>query len=221
LSSTFSDRLRRHAVERPSHAAVVTCAFTLTYEDLADRVGGGCAYLRSRGILPGMPVGVHLDDETEHLMASLSLMAMGAGPITLASHDTPWLHARLVDRLAVEHVIAAPGAQAPPGTRTIEWPGRATAPAPLPAASGGGHPLLYLRTSGTTGDANIVAFTDAQFAAQAARHLDYVDERLLRLARSSITTQSGTACTAHGRAGRTCFVHATRPTSSTSRSATA
>lgn len=49
----------------------------------------------------------------------------------------------------------------------------------LPADSLG---RILLKTSGTTGDFNVVPFTEADIGAQSARHAEYRDERLLRLA---------------------------------------
>jgi long-chain acyl-CoA synthetase len=183
LSSSFLERLSQHADRRPQHAAVVTASVTLNYGDLLRRVQAGLEYFRGQGIVPGAVVGLTLEDEVDHLIATLSLMAAGAGQITLATHDTPMLRARLAERVDVSHVVAASDAYRVSGTAFIQFPRQevasSTLAAEVPAALGS---TLFLKTSGTTGDMNIVAFREEQIAAQAHRHDDYADERLLRLA---------------------------------------
>lgn len=183
LSPGFFERLSRHADRRPQHAAIVTASVTLNYGDLLRQVQAGLEYFRRQGIVPGAVVGLTLDDEVDHLVATLSLMAAGAGQITLATHDTPILRARLAERVHLSHVIAASDAFRVAGTAFIPFPSQEPASSTLAAAVRAEHgSTLFLKTSGTTGDMNIVAFREKQIAAQAARHDDYSGERLLRLA---------------------------------------
>lgn len=180
----FLDRLRELACQRPEHPAVYGVQGEWGYAELAGRVEAACVYLCQRGIGPGAIVGLTLAEETEHLVATLALLACGARHIVLATHDPVPLHRQLAARVGVTHQLARPGAAALEGATRIDWPGidlPATADlgaAPIEPAAG----TLVLRTSGTTGRANLVAFDEAQIAAQAARHADYLDERLLRMA---------------------------------------
>jgi long-chain acyl-CoA synthetase len=183
LSSGFFEKLSQHADRRPQHPAIVTASGTLNYGDLLRQVQAGLEYLRKQGIVPGAVVGLTLDDEVDHLVATLSLMAAGAGQITLATHDTPILRARLAERVHVSHVIAANDGFRVAGTVFIQFPRQERASTAMAVELPAGHgSTLFLKTSGTTGDMNIVAFREEQIAAQSARHDDYAGERLLRLA---------------------------------------
>ncbi len=182
MSPGFCERLRHHAARRPGHAAIATARDSLSYAQLLRRVEAGLGYLRRHGIAQGAVVGLALDDEVEHLIASLSLMAAGATQITLATHDAAALRARLAERVRVSHVLSASDAYRIPGTTFLNFPGQEQASAALADDLPADVATLFLRTSGTTGDMNIVAFSERQIADQAARHDDYAGERLLRLA---------------------------------------
>ncbi len=178
----FLDRLREHARQRPDHAACCDARGEWGYADLLSRVMAACGQLHRRGIGPESVVGLALDDEAEHLVATLGLLGVGARQIVLATHDPAPLHQELAARLRITHVLARQGIAPPKDTVVIEWPCAETPgdldAAPIAPATG----RLILKTSGTTGTVNLVAFDEDQIAAQAARHADYRDERLLRLA---------------------------------------
>lgn len=183
MSPGFFGMLSLHAKRRPLQAAVVTATETLSYTDLLRRVNAGLGDLRKHGVCPGAVVGLTLDDEVEHLVATLSLMAAGAGQITLATHDAPIQRARLAERVHLTHVISSHEMFRIAGTGFIHFPSQNMASSAIAAEAPAEHgSTLFLKTSGTTGDMNIVAFREDQIAAQAARHDDYSDERLLRLA---------------------------------------
>ncbi len=180
----FLNRLRELAGDRPGHPAFCDARGECSYATLLSRVEAARGALWRQGIGQGAVVGLALDDEAEHLVATLALLAAGARQIVLATHDPPAVHQQLVARVGVTHVLARPGAALPPGVARVDWPcadgladAEREAVAPVPAAG-----LLLLKTSGTTGSMNLVAFDEGQIAAQAARHADYRDERLLRLA---------------------------------------
>ena len=83
----FLVRLRELACQRPSHAAVCDARGEWDYAELAQRVEAACSQLCGQGIGPGSVVGITLDDEVEHLVATLALLARGARQIVLATHD--------------------------------------------------------------------------------------------------------------------------------------
>lgn len=174
-------RLGEHAQRRPHHAAVVAPAGSLDYLTLLARVEAGAAFLGAQGLGAGSVVGLTIDDELEHLIATLALLRLGARQIVLATHDAEPLLARIAARVGVAcRLLGGRDAAPAAGTATLRWPGAALPAAAPQGATAGGQ--LYLKTSGTTGDMNIVAFDEAQIAAQAERHADYRDERLLRVA---------------------------------------
>lgn len=184
MNDSVWHRLRAHASARADHPAVVSDRLEWTYRELLAEVHARATAWREAGIDHRATVGVRLDDEAWHLVATLALLAVGARQIVLASHDARSLQVQIATQVGVTHVLAADAASALPGTAWLAWPRTADVacvpPCALPPATG--TALLYLKTSGTTGRMNIVAFADMQIAAQSARHADYRDERLLRLA---------------------------------------
>lgn len=175
-------RLAEHARQRPHHAAVVAPAGSLDYRTLLARVEAGAAFLSAQGLGADSVVGLTIDDELEHLVATLALLRLGTRQIVLATHDAEPLRARIAARVGVTcRLLGSRDADTAAGTAVLRWPGADLPPAPAPQGTPAGG-RLYLKTSGTTGDMNIVAFDEAQLAAQAERHADYRDERLLRVA---------------------------------------
>ncbi len=160
---TFIEVLASHG----DKVAVVSDAVTLTYAELLGRVLERKQQYASAGITPGSVVGLEIGDEVEHLIASLSLLAAGARHVTLATHDSDPVKAALAARVGATIRITADGVSGTPAADT-----GATAT----------EGQVYLKTSGTTGDMNIIAFTEAQIGDQAGRHPEYASERLLRLA---------------------------------------
>jgi long-chain acyl-CoA synthetase len=177
----FRDRLRELAEQRPDHPAVCDVQGEWGYAELTDRVEAACRQLRLQGIGPEAMVGITLADEAEHLVATLALLATGARQIVLATHDPATMHRQLATRAGLTHLLADASVSALDGVARVDWPCiGAPAAIALPVLPATG--TLVLRTSGTTGDVNLVAFDEAQIAAQAERHADYRDERLLRMA---------------------------------------
>lgn len=159
--------------------AVVAAGIELDYAALLHRVDQGAAFLATRGIGRGATVGLTIRDEVEHLIASLSLFALGARQITLASHDQPDMRRDLAGRAGVTHrLIDDPAFD--DGAALAWTAGETSATLSFTPAGSGGR--LFLRTSGTTGKTNILDFSETQIGLQAERHREYADERLLRLA---------------------------------------
>ncbi|MBN9316084.1 MAG: long-chain fatty acid--CoA ligase [Devosia sp.] len=159
----FLARLASHG-RKP---AVVTDAGELDYEALLGLVGARHDELAAAGIGPTSVVGLEIEDEVEHLVFSLALLAAGASHMTLATHDPVAVKQTLAARSGMTHHVAA-------GQVTARG-GAGPAQPPLEG-------VVYLKTSGTTGDMNIVAFTETQIGEQSGRHPEYAGERLLRLA---------------------------------------
>jgi acyl-coenzyme A synthetase/AMP-(fatty) acid ligase len=165
------ERLEHHAQSRGKHAAIVTENFSASYHDLLQLVVRSRLALETSGFNASDVVGITLDNEVEHLIASLAVMAIGASQINLATHDPNELRIHLAERAGVSKVISeferAWFGRESPSHRFIER---------------GTSAFVYFRTSGTTGELNIVPLSEHQIALQAKRHADYKSERLLRLA---------------------------------------
>lgn len=180
-SSLFLQRCLRHAESRPSHKAVISAAVELDYTQLAQRIGTGAGYLQGHGVGPQATVGVAIADEVEHLVATLSLLAVGARQIALGSYESPAMRADLAQRVGLTHLLRGGRDKGDvPCVHDIPWPGAACAPERETIAHDGATVLL--RTSGTTAQPNIIAFHERELALQAERDPGYAGDRLLRLA---------------------------------------
>lgn len=177
---SFYARLVSHADADASSKALILADRDVDRAGLLARVDAARGWLAGRGIGPASTVGVTIRDEADHLVATLALLALGARQIILASYDEADMRRELADRVALTDQLLDDPAFAVRG-RLLAWPAGGpveTGGAP-PVAEGG---VLYLRTSGTTGRVNIIAFDEADLARQAARNPDYRGETLLRLA---------------------------------------
>lgn len=146
--------------------AVVSDALELSYEALLQRVAARQAALATAGIAAGEVVGLEIADEVDHLVNSLALIELGTRHVTLPSHDPATAKEELADRVQANWIIRASEiARSDRGATAVRGDG-----------------MIYLKTSGTTGGMNIIAFSAAQLTEQAARHPEYASERLLRLA---------------------------------------
>lgn len=152
---------------RGSATAVVSQTEQFDYVELLARVEHYRARLQRQGVEAGAIAGVEIADEVEHLIASLALMAAGARHIALATHDPPAVRSELAARAKVTHAVRSGGEV----TRQD-----------VAAPEADGEGVVYLKTSGTTGGMNIIAFSASELTAQAQRHPEYATERLLRLA---------------------------------------
>lgn len=184
MTMGFLARLHELARHRGAPSAVCGAGPDWSYGQLAAAVYSAFRCLEQQGIGPGSAVGITLGDEAEHLVATLALLARGARQIVLATHDPAASRQLLAARVGLTHHLTRPGCDPVQGAIEVAWPQvGAHAEAPAGAmASARPSGSLVLRTSGTTGEVNLVAFDEAQIAAQAERHADYRHERLLRLA---------------------------------------
>jgi len=180
---TFFDQLRQHAIYRPEHEAIVTDLYSLNYAEVLCRVETGHNYLRNSGIGPDARVGLTIADEVEHLLASLALLATGSGQIILATHDSLALRSCLAEKLQITHVLSTDEKYRVSGAAFVSWSEQESTDSSLsvikPSMSSA---TLYLRTSGTTGDSNLVPFSEEQIAMQSEQHPEYANEIVLRLA---------------------------------------
>lgn len=178
----FFQQLHKHADSRLNDA-VVTDEYTLSYKALLQVIVRCMHNLQNAGVGPNDVVGLTLENETEHLVTGLALMALGAGQVTLASHESPRLQGLLFARLGVSRVISSQNIAQFLGTQWLHRPEESTSEIEIHLGTRSATaPVLYLKTSGTTGGINIVPFSEEQIAAQAAQLPDYSSERLLRLA---------------------------------------
>lgn len=165
-----------HAAADPNRIACEGPGWRITYGELIDRVEAAAAAFADAGIDATRRVGLMIASEQDHLVASLGLLRLGAWQITLASHDTPVLRERIAERADLDTCIVFDTSEVPTGLRTITWPPPQRTGTLADTAEGG----ILLRTSGTTGDINLVPFSSGDILMQAQRQPEYVRCRLLR-----------------------------------------
>lgn len=181
----FYERLLEHARCRGERTAILSGSCELDYAQLSVHVTKGIDFLARRGVGSGTTVGICIADEAQHLIASLSLMAVGARQVTMATHDKLHLWEETARRIALDTILSDEETRRIAGAGFLSWDAAEVQSADLAALRElpvAGAASLFLKTSGTTSAMNIVEFNEAQISAQAGRHADYADERLLRLA---------------------------------------
>lgn len=178
----FLDKLIEHQESYPDAFALVSSSRKVTYYELAEIVKSGSIDLMSRNILPGDVVGISIHNELEHMIASLCLLSIGASQIVLASHDTEELRKKLANRAGMKFVLTDKADYELDNISTLKWDNIDFHKANSLPVLKNNQGRLFLSTSGTTGSANLILFTEVQLSLQAMRHQDYKNERLLRLA---------------------------------------
>ncbi|MFN6955119.1 MAG: class I adenylate-forming enzyme family protein [Acetobacteraceae bacterium] len=152
--------------------AVVSDAGTIGRPAFAARVAAAAEALAASGIGPGVVVGVTLRGDSDHLLASLALLATGAAQITLASFSPAEARAALADRVGAEVLLADGEADALPGRRLLPWPA-VLAGLPSGAAPSGppppdpDEPAMFFSGSGTTGRPKLVTASFRQLLLRA------------------------------------------------------
>ncbi len=184
---TFGERLAQHARERGSWPAFVTVGRAWSYGELQRETEALARTLRAQGIGAGATAGITVRRETDHLIASLALLLLGAAQLSLASHDPVAMRERYARRVRATHVVGDVPEDAVAG---LPWIGLAAAmaesrdlPASSPLAAVDAHaPALYITGSGTTGEPKILQFSQHEVALQAINTGWRHGERPLRAA---------------------------------------
>ena len=183
--SLFLQRLRLHAARAPDHAAIATPDSTMGYGELVDRVEACARSLDAQGVARGEIAGVTVRDETQHLVASLALLALGIPQVSVGTHEPMPMRARLAARIGVTRIVATTGEDRIDGLLYAEVNGAdpSSAARAIPFHGDAEGPAIYLTGSGTTGEPKVVAMSERQLVLQADRgYRDYGRERVLRLA---------------------------------------
>ena len=166
---TLIARLLYYAESDPTHDAIVTAEFTLSYAELLQRVRSVVQDLEAAGISNDSVVGVCCSDDTQHLLLCLATIHIGATSFSIPMHDAKQAQISLAERCGATHVLD--------GTAPDSTSAESTA-ATTPAAEA----RLLFSTSGTTGEPKLVLHHDTDLVAQAHRHIAAPQERFACLA---------------------------------------
>jgi len=172
--SSLIECLLHHAELNPTHDAVVTQRFTLSYGQLAQLVKAQVTKFNDIGISGNSVIGIKCADDTQHLVSCLAAIHLGATSCTIPSHEADQTQNAMINRCGVTHVVDENIAVDPMSLNyNIE------------SAAIESHAIesrLLFSTSGTTGEPKLVVFHDGDLVAQAHRHVGSEQERFACLA---------------------------------------
>ncbi len=156
------------AARSPDELCIVTEDRRVTAGDLASDIARMAAWLSAEGFTPGQTVGLSIRDGYRHLVVSLALMRVGTIHVALPTHEPAVYRQDLGHRVEAVAVIAD-AEQGLAGLATIvpDFDFRGSAP-PLPSPDDDAV-SVYLVSSGTTGRAKVVPFTQRQLYHQSLR----------------------------------------------------
>ncbi len=183
-TGSFLQRLVKHATYYPKHSAIITENKEINYAYLLKKVQASASYLLSNGINDKSIVGISIDDEFEHLIATLSLLILGASQITLPTLDTNTLNSISASEVGVTHVLSTNKKWELENIAFVIWNPDIMTVADLIefTYSSQNEGSIFLRTSGTTGKSKIIELSEMQLSMHSQRHSDYRNECFLRLA---------------------------------------
>ncbi len=188
MKYNFLKKIEHHAKFLSHHQALVSNDKSLSYADLYQLIKNCTSILQQHDIGQGSIVGLSIPDEILHLIVSFSLLAVGAKQITLATHDSEPVRTNIAEQVCVTDIITTNKKYHLMNIGMILLSNdmvfrntKQTNNISEGVILDDNEEQIYLRTSGTTGDINIVGFSQQQLALQSLRHTQYSDERFLKL----------------------------------------
>ncbi|MBV1875810.1 MAG: fatty acid--CoA ligase family protein [Cycloclasticus sp.] len=187
--TSFLERIREYAIAKPMHDALVSDDRAITYKELFQLVMQGVSTLEGRNIGKSSVVGLSVEDQMTHLIISLSLLALGAKQITLASHDSEATRMELAKFVGVTEVITQNSRYQLEGVGSLAISATMFLEQTVKQKGEFDHDVvashdeqIYLRTSGTTDGVCVVGYSQHQLSLQAPRLEGIEKRRLLKLA---------------------------------------
>lgn len=187
-SELFYSRLQHYAKQYPTREAIILESGILNYAQLWQKITQTISYLSSQGITSQTTLAIHIKDEQEHFIASIATLVMEAGQIALPSSDSLSNHMQTIQELPISHYLSTFPLELGKKIKHIPWPPEQTSTCTVSDFALPTHPnknneaKLFLKTSGTSGQANLLCFTESQLIKQAKQHPEYHQERFFRLA---------------------------------------
>jgi acyl-CoA synthetase (AMP-forming)/AMP-acid ligase II len=151
-----ADAIFHNARRRPSHAAIIDGARTITYAELAALVAKTAGHLETIGVQPGEIVGVALGDDADHIVAMLAIAWLGAVILPMDVRWTAQEKHRIAAHFGARLVLVPEGGEPLPGIETVALTQAWRQGVAAHAGDGGfvrrrEQPLLLSLSSGTTG----------------------------------------------------------------------
>jgi len=172
--NSLIERLYYYAETTPDHQAIVALSLTLNYAELAQLVLAQVKVFNDEGITRDSIIGIKCNNDTQHLVACLAAVHIGATSCTISTHEKELSQAAEINHCGITHVI----------DKTL-----IVNPKPVDDEK---HKIslqkrtdearLLFSTSGTTGKPKLVAHHDTDIVMQAHRHVESKHERFACIA---------------------------------------
>lgn len=172
--NSLIERLFYYADNNPSHDAIVTPVFTLSYTQLCQLVRAQIKALNNADISGNTTIGIKCADEIQHLVLNLATTYIGATSCTIPTHETTQMQNAIISHCGVTHIIDEKIAVDPTSIKNNDTSIEIGTPAP--------EAKLLFSTSGTTGEPKLVIHHDSDLVAQSHRHISSTQERFTCLA---------------------------------------
>ncbi len=148
--------LSRIATEFPDAPAILDLKSSISYRELEQAVIWTARSFASEGLAARDIVALDLPDQHQHLISSLALARIGVAQIAFCKADSPLLRKQFAKRLKIAAIVCDKDRCTDAAAPVIEPPFRdvcdlkALKAVPSDGAEDAAHPLLILRTSGTS-----------------------------------------------------------------------
>lgn len=166
---TLIECLFHQAKKNPTHQAIATPTFTLTYAQLSQLVQLQIKQYTDTGITNDSIIGIKCADDTKHLLLCLAATQLGVTTCTIPSYEAEAIQNTVIDNCKVTHVVDEKSAVEP----TILSHNISVASMNINSLDAS----LLFSTSGTTGKPKLVIHHDSDLVAQAHRHIGSEHER--------------------------------------------
>jgi len=174
FGDSFFEYIQSLAASLKKLPALEKGARVFSFEDVRETVIHIVMNLNDSGFSSNDTVGITVKDEINHFLLSVSLLALGAKQITLASHDPERIREQLRVRLGITKVITDDDM-----TSLLE---KSVISSSRGFQSGLREGTLILKTSGTVSRAKLVPSSTTALLLQSQQHAFYRDSVFLRLA---------------------------------------
>ena len=163
------ERIGHQADTNPTHNAIVTATFTLSYAQLAQLVQAQIKKIHAMGITDSSVIGIKCADETKHLVLCLAATHFGATTCTIPTYEAELTQNAVISSCSATHVFDENTAVEPMSVGGKSGSVGMETHAP--------DARLLFSTSGTTGEPKLVVHHDSDLVAQAHRHVGSGQER--------------------------------------------
>lgn len=168
-SNSLLECLFHYAKTTPTHDAVVTPCFSLSYAQLTERVQAQVVVLNNLGVSSNSVIGIRCTDDAQHLVLCLATSYIGATSCTIPSYEDEEIQKVVIKQCCVTLVLD--NSHAVDLTTSADIAEIRSVEKPVAQAS------LLFSTSGTTGEPKLVEHYDSDIVEQAHRHISSKQER--------------------------------------------